>query len=125
VGSDWTLDPKGRTLRLRLVWRALKETQESYHVFVHVTRLDSPQPLAQHDGLPANGEQATTSWVTGEYITDEHTLALPPEMAPGVYRVLVGLYVPRNGQRVPAYASDGHEVADDAVAIATFELAAP
>src|SRR5439155_13336420 len=71
VGSDWTLDAKARALRLRLYWRALSETQESYRVFVHGARLDSPQPLAQHDGLPANGEQPTTTWVKGEYITDE------------------------------------------------------
>ena len=50
-------------------------------MFVHVTRLDSPQPVAQHDGLPANGEQPTTTWVKGEYITDEHTLTLPPDIA--------------------------------------------
>ena len=125
VGSDWTLDAKARTLRLRLSWRALNETQESYRVFVHVTRLDSPQPLAHHDGLPANGEQPTTTWVKGEYITDEHTLTLPPDIAPGAYRVLVGLYLPRTGQRLPAYASDGHQAADDALEVASFTLAAP
>jgi len=52
----------------------------------------APEIAAQADGPPSGGGRPTTSWRRGEVIADGRTLVLPPDLAPGTYDVLVGLY---------------------------------
>ncbi len=125
VGYDLVRDDSQHTLRLRLYWRAQREIDSAYKVFVHLTTPDSSTPIVQHDGAPANDTLPTTSWVGGEYISDEHTLTLPADMARGTYRVLVGLYDAQSGARVPAFASDTHEFANDAAELLQVKLTNP
>lgn len=120
VGSDFARDDQ--SLRVRIYWQALRELSTSYRVFVHIAALADPRPIAQHDGVPADGEQPTTSWVSGEYIADEHRIALPADLRAGTYRVLVGLYDPRSGARVPAIAADGRAYENHAVELARIEM---
>jgi len=42
---------------------------------------------------------------------------LPPDLPPGVYRLLVGLYDPANGQRPPAFDPQGAELPERAFVI--------
>ncbi|MBL7065377.1 MAG: hypothetical protein ISS49_14385 [Anaerolineae bacterium] len=95
-------------ITITLVWRAEAETHTSYHVFLH---LIGPDPstgsgqrgalVAQSDGVPANWTRPTTGWLPGEYITDAHTLTIPPDAPAGDYTLYAGLYVP-GGERVTA-----------------------
>ena len=121
AGYDFTQDAGAKTLRVRLYWQVLSETQTSYKVFVHVVTPGGQSPAAQHDSVPANGDLPTTAWVHGEYITDEHVIALP-DLPAGPYRVLAGLYDPQSGVRLPAFAADGHEFANDAGELLEFQL---
>jgi hypothetical protein len=120
AGHDLTVDLMRRTVTVRLYWQALGETTTPYKVFVHVVPANGTAPLAQHDGPPAGGALPTTAWLSGEYIADEHIVALPDGLPPGAYRVLVGLYDPQGGARVPAIAPDGRRFANDAAELTTF-----
>ncbi|MGB3717605.1 MAG: hypothetical protein WA996_24525, partial [Candidatus Promineifilaceae bacterium] len=42
----------------------------------------------------------TTGWIEGEYIIDEHVLAIPADLPPGDYLLLIGLYDAENLQRL-------------------------
>jgi hypothetical protein len=121
AGYDLAQDPAAKTLRLRLYWQALSETETAYKVFVHVIPPGGQSPVAQHDSQPANGSLPTTAWVKGEYITDEHLIALT-DVPPGAYRILVGLYDPASGVRVSAFASDGQEFTNDAAELAQIKV---
>lgn len=58
--------------------------------------IDTPSgpPVAQHDGVPADGTRPTGGWAVGEVITDRHVLKLPADIAPGTYLLIAALYNP-------------------------------
>jgi hypothetical protein len=86
----------GTMLTVTLHWQAQHKITNDYIVFVHL--LDaSGRLVANDDAAPANETRPTTEWVPGERIADAHALALPDNLAPGNYRVAVGLYDPDTG----------------------------
>lgn len=90
----------GSTLSVTLYWQALGTPDASYTGFVHV--LDSRGVvLSQADHLPQQGSAPTTSWVTGQVITDTYTVPLPATAPPGEYLLEVGLYQASTGRRLP------------------------
>lgn len=93
-------------LRVRLYWRALVAPSASYHVFVHVLT-DDNRLVAQHDGIPVNGAYPTYTWQAGQFIVDEHLVPIDANLAPGRYRLQVGLYQIENGERLPVRGLTG------------------
>ncbi len=98
--TGFTLTRAERSLSLTLVWQAAATPAQRYSVFVHLGQAD--RVWAQSDSVPAQGARPTTGWLAGEYVTDVHTLTLPDDLPPGEYALLVGLYDPQTGARVPA-----------------------
>ncbi len=89
----------GAALPVTLLWQASAETDTSYRVFVHLR--DSAGALrAQSDSVPAGWTRPTTGWLPGEYILETHQIQLPPELPPGAYEVVAGLYDPASGERL-------------------------
>ncbi|HEY3108004.1 MAG TPA: hypothetical protein VGL23_04585, partial [Chloroflexota bacterium] len=110
---------RGEPLTVTLHWQARAETTTSYSVFVHLVGADD-RPVAQRDGIPGEGTLPTTGWVAGEFLRDTYTLAVPAGLEPGEYRLLVGMYQPRTGQRLPALGPAAD--AADRVAAATVQV---
>ena len=81
----------GGSLKVSLAWRALRRLTEDFTVFVHL-RDEAGQTVAQKDGQPGGGSFPTLWWQAEDTILDECVLALPKEVAPGEYRVVVGMY---------------------------------
>ena len=71
--------------------------------------------VAQSDGVPAGWSRPTTGWTPGEYITDVHTLSIPPDAPEGDYTLSTGLYLP-GGARLTA--PDG----SDAIRLTTIQV---
>lgn len=92
---------RGDEVTLTLYWQVLQTLLPPHHLFVH---LDGPDgvTLAQEDGPPmtASGPAPTGSWLPDEYLVTFHRLAPLPQDGDGV--LLVGLYVPETGVRLPA-----------------------
>lgn len=93
-----TLAP-GDLLHLHLDWLPRQPLTQDYKLFVHVAD-DAGQPLAQWDGLPGLNTARTSGWPVGEVFADHVLLRLPADVAPGEYRLLVGLYDPASGERI-------------------------
>jgi hypothetical protein len=130
LGSDLPAAARpGDPLPFTLAWRSDARLPKAYTVLAHLVRLTDAVTAtsgvsaslgssadlggaaslaipsdaaiaAQADGPPAGGARPTTSWRPGEVITDAREIALPGDLAPGNYAVLVGLYDARD----PAYA---------------------
>jgi hypothetical protein len=113
--ADASVRPGG-TVRLTLKWEATTTISERYKVFVHVLG-ENGLPVAQQDNEPLNGTYATTRWVPGEQITDPYVFSLPADLAPGHYRVEVGLYRIADLSRLPVLDQDRLPV-DDKVFLA-------
>jgi hypothetical protein len=62
-----------------------------YAVSVRVVAPDG-RTVAQRDSWPANGLLPTSQWRVDDYVQDHHTLALPPDLPPGEYRLTVVVY---------------------------------
>ena len=93
-------------IEIVLYWHALGTVGDRYTVFVHL--LDAAgNVVTQADAAPLGGNRPTTSWLTGEYLTDPYTLSLPASLLPGAYRLEVGLYRPDTGERLPVNTRTG------------------
>ncbi|MCC7359747.1 MAG: hypothetical protein IT317_09730 [Anaerolineales bacterium] len=98
--AGYTLTPEAGTLTVQLVWQATATPPIGYKVFVHLQGADG-RVWAQSDGVPAGWARPTTGWLAGEYVVDEHTLALPGDLPAGDYTLYVGLYDADTNTRVP------------------------
>jgi hypothetical protein len=108
----------GGTVRVMVRWRrgAAAPTAD-YTLFVHLVDADGGL-RAQIDAPP--GGKPTRQWTANERAEAEYALTLPEDAPPGRYRLLVGLYDPATGQRLPATQAGAAAgaAAGDAVPIA-------
>ena len=72
---------------------------------------ESGEIVAQVDYVPLwDARRPTTTWDDPDEIMlgREFTLSLPPELPPGEYRLVSGLYDPVSWQRVSSPAGEDH-----------------
>jgi hypothetical protein len=113
---DKTQVRPGENLPVTLYWSAHRAPEASYKVFVHL--VDSNGQLrAQQDSLPKNNTLPTNRWFEGEYVTDDYVLNLPSDLAVGDYQILVGMYDPETGVRVPLSDPNGLPLTGDAATL--------
>lgn len=95
----------GDVLQLVLTWQAERAPDADYTVFVQLLD-ERDQVIAQHDAPPVSGESPTSSWQPGQQIADNRGILVPAGTAPGDYRLIVGMYDPQTGARLPVGATD-------------------
>lgn len=99
-----------RPLPITLYWQALSgEIGTGYTVFVHLLASDG-RLIAQADSPPAGGARPTNEWLAGEYVSDTHELAWRETDYRGPARLVVGLYDPISGLRLPTAEGDLFEL---------------
>lgn len=105
----------GETVNLVLQWKSLARAEESYTVFVHLIDAAN-RPLVTLDYTPLGGAAPThlwiPKWLPGQRLWDPYRLPVPPELAPGVYYVEVGLYEMTGGRRLHLSDAAGNYVGD-------------
>ncbi len=111
----------GSTLAYTLRWRALKDVNRSYTVFVHL-RDRSGNTVAWGDGLPAQGQKPTNTWTAGTVVVDARQLLLPETLAPGKYTLWVGLFTPEDGQRLPITSAGRTQAVEHAAYVTDLEI---
>jgi hypothetical protein len=109
-------------LHVSLSWRSLERMETDYTVFVHLIDQDE-RVWAQSDSQPVGGSRPTSSWEPGEEISDNHGLALPPDIPRGEYQIELGLYDATTGQRLPILTEEG-DVVEDRVLLGPMIIAA-
>jgi uncharacterized membrane protein len=104
---------------LVLYWRAGPSIATDYTVFVHVVGEAAPggaRMWAQRDAQPESGAYPTRRWQGGEVVADRERVEVPLDMPAGSYDLVVGLYDPQTGLRLPVLDADGR-VLDDKVVL--------
>jgi hypothetical protein len=99
-----------------LYWRALRKIEESYTVFVHLTRADG-SIITQIDSEPRGGSYPTNAWMVGEQVSDPYELIVPSDAPPGAYWIRVGMYIKATMQRLPVVDPGRAEVEDNSIVI--------
>jgi hypothetical protein len=100
--------------RLALYWRSTTPLPTDYTVFIHFRAADG-FVRSQADGPPVSGHYPTTAWQPGEIIQDIHSF--PESNLSQTDHLVIGLYDPTTGQRLPAFDAHGNRLADDALII--------
>lgn len=96
----------GEALHFVVYWQAETPVTTSYTVFTQLLN-EAGQLIAQQDNLPVMGLAPTDTWQPGIVVRDPYRLAIPAEAAPGIYRLIVGLYTAAG--RVPLRMADGSQ----------------
>jgi hypothetical protein len=105
---------QGGLFNLSLQWQGLSNMNEDYTVFVQI--LDSEDRIVgQVDSWPMQGTYPTSQWQTGETIDDPYSIQLAPDLAPGPYRLTIGLYLLETLERLPVLDEDGNAVDDKVI----------
>jgi len=102
----------GDVLTLELRWRALRSPAADYVVFTQL--VDGAGTLvAQRDMMPAGGAERTSTWSPkDEPLRDRIGLLVPRATPAGTYRLILGLYDPSTGRRLPVAAADHFEAGE-------------
>jgi hypothetical protein len=100
----------GGDISLSVTWQALDWLDKDYTVFVQA--LDAGNTIwGQQDIQPRGGERPTSTWVPGEIITDTYGFHMKEDGPPAGYRVIMGFYDARTGERLPVGKGDHVELA--------------
>lgn len=92
----------GEDIRFRHYWQADSPTDSIHHVYNHLLD-ESGEIVAQVDYVPLwDDRRPTTSWDDPDEIMlgREFVLSLPPDLPPGSYQLISGLYDPDTWQRL-------------------------
>jgi hypothetical protein len=111
----------GVELPFTLHWQASAPVDFDYTAFAHL--LDAQgNNVAQVDWQPHDrlGLLPTSSWLLGRPVIDTQRLALPPDLPPGSYTLLVGFYNWQTGDRLSAQG-DG-VTGDNAVTLGPVQI---
>ncbi|MFC2031719.1 DUF2079 domain-containing protein, partial [Chloroflexota bacterium] len=97
---------KNDGLQLTLYWQAQQVLDTSYTVFAQLLG-PTGEVRSQVDAVPKDGSYPTLWWLPGEIVADPSVFALPPDaLADENLRLIVGLYDPATGQRLPVRDTD-------------------
>ena len=118
AGLPPTLSRQGITitLPLTLTWQLAAPAALDLNVFLHL-RDAAGHNVAQADGQPVwFGPRPFSAWAPGQAGADRRNLEAPAALKAGVYTLLIGLYSPQTGQRLPL-AAGGDEVVVGTIAV--------
>ncbi|MFB0537814.1 MAG: hypothetical protein ACETWR_22845 [Anaerolineae bacterium] len=89
----------GATVRLNVLWQALKPLDADYTVFVHA--VDGEGAIwSQRDTAPQEDEYLTTEWGLGEIVQDRYELQIDLAGPREGYQLVVGMYASETGERL-------------------------
>ena len=77
--------------------------------------------VTSHDSVPRNGTAPVTDWSINTVQADPHRLALPPDLPPGRYTLITGLYNDSR-QRVSGIDREGVNYPNQAVTLETLGI---
>jgi len=104
----------GQTVTVTLYWQGLTPMEEDYTAFVHLVDVEE-NIVAQHDKQPLGGDWPTSAWQPGETVPDTYTLEIPAQTPAGTYQLRVGLYLLRDGRRLPVIGPPGRIISDSII----------
>jgi hypothetical protein len=84
----------GGNVPIALFFDVDEQPGEDYSLFLHLCRDCEAPPVASFDGQPLEGYLPTSSWLPGKPARVDAAIALPADLAPGRYKLLLGMYRP-------------------------------
>lgn len=104
----------GADLTISFTWRSESAGAEDHAQFLHLGHEQSGEWWV-YDQAPLGDRLPTRLWYSGLADSETWQAPLPPDLAPGQYRVFTGLYRARDQERVPAEGRQGLAFVDGRV----------
>ena len=102
----------GDAFTLILYWRATKQLEQDYVVYVHIVDKDGKQ-IAAYDSRPTRGKTPTPKWPLNWRVIDPIIVSIPPNAPLGDhYRMELGMYDAVTMQRLMILGADGQPATD-------------
>lgn len=111
VGQSSETAVPGGTITITAQWTTLSQPDEDYTIFVQAIGPDG-RLWGQVDTFPLQGTLPTSAWPAGEIISDRYTLTLRTDAPPGSYRIIIGFYLLRTGERLAVLDTQGSAIGD-------------
>ena len=96
-------------LVVTLQWQALTPIPADFWDFVHLINPQNGMTVSQSDQRPDCGNSPTYTWMSGQTITDRHLLLLNDSIQKGEYRLITGLYLPKQQIRLRHLDEQNHD----------------
>jgi 4-amino-4-deoxy-L-arabinose transferase-like glycosyltransferase len=109
----------GQTIAITLWWHALGRQNRAWWVFIHLVDAQG-MIVAEDNREPRDGAFRMSLWSKGDWVEDDHQLRLP-DLAPGTYRLRVGLWYPVTDGRAAMFDKRG-KLRGDALDVATIVI---
>jgi hypothetical protein len=102
TGYDLKVNAADKTLTFRPYFNAPRRPDNNYSMFIHLYPQDKDEIVAQFDGPPTTDRALPLTWDDPDelHIGAQAALKLPETLAPGTYRLILGLYNYETGQRL-------------------------
>jgi hypothetical protein len=114
----------GDELSVTLFWQSDGRLAVDGHVFVHLLNPEG-ELVAQHDGVPVQGERPAWSFRDAEVLQDEHTVVTHLDLPAGTYTLSVGMYDFSTGIRLPAIGPTGERLPEDRIVLEDVQVTRP
>lgn len=115
----------GGNLPISLFWDVGQSPAEDLSMFLHLCKECELPPAAGDDGPPLEGYLPTSSWLPGKPARDDRAIKLPPDLEPGRYTLLLGVYNPSDPSEVARLPVSGAgDVGRGRLALGTVEIVA-
>jgi len=98
---------------LTLHWHVTERIPDTYAVFRHLIDPQTGELIGQVDGAPRNWAYPTNWWEANEYVSE--TVSLPLDLVNTPVELVIGLYDPISGERLPI--SQASEIRADGTAV--------
>lgn len=86
-----TLHP-GEVLGVIFTWTTTQSLTQRYKIFVQLLDKDGRLAVPSSDSEPGGNLAITTTWTPGQPVVDSHAILIPPDVAPGDYTLITGVY---------------------------------
>jgi len=110
---------RGEVFHITYYWEGLKRVDKDYKIFVHFKSKDS---IFQHDHKPLEGRYykgsyKTNEWPEEEKVKEDYEISVPENLAPGTYKITIGVWDPKSGKRLIVKGERKDEVEVGAIEI--------
>ncbi len=95
----------GQPTLVYIYWQTPNPVSQDYSAFVHLVSADG-QLVAQADYLLGGWLYPTSLWQAGHIAAVPTLFFVPPDVPPGNYRLLAGIYHAESGKRLPVKGGD-------------------
>ncbi len=111
----------GETLVLSLDRMALQKPARELTQFLHLFALEDGSFAAGFDATPFGGRFPAPDWPVGQVLRDHWRVTVPPELTPGEYTLVHGMYDSQTQERLRA-AMEGELLPDGLLPLGTLQV---